>query len=76
MAPFWHFLLSYCDIALEEEKEEVIITIGNLERQAQLAVAWHWLRAPSAAAIVEMFGELTDLHFTWDVSGAARTEHD
>ena len=36
----------------------------------------HWLRGPKAAAIVEMFGELTVPHFTWDVCGQAWTEHD
>ena len=36
----------------------------------------HWLRGSNAAAIVEMFGELTVPHFTWDVSAQAWTEHD
>ena len=36
----------------------------------------HWLRGSNAAAIVEMFGELTVPHFTWDVSGQAWTDHD
>ena len=36
----------------------------------------HWLRGPKAAAIVEMFGELTVPHFTWDVFAKEWTEHD
>ena len=36
----------------------------------------HWLRGPKAAAIVEMFGELTVPHFTWDVFAREWTEHD
>ena len=36
----------------------------------------HWLRGPKAAAIVEMFGELTVPHFTWDVFAKAWAEHD
>ena len=36
----------------------------------------HWLRGSNAVAIVEMFGELTVPHFTWDVSAQSWTEHD
>jgi len=36
----------------------------------------HWLRGSNAAAIVEMFGELTVPHFTWDVSAKEWTDHD
>ena len=36
----------------------------------------HWLRGPKAAAIVEMFGELTVPHFTWDVFAREWMEHD
>ena len=52
---------------------KVPVHVSELSSWAKIV---HWLRRPKAAAIVEMFGELTVPHFTWDVFGQAWTEHD